>query len=67
MRTATAPKSLRLQMSDGAIVVVGFSSKGKGTSAVALEQARLPDREAAEALKQRWSERLDALAAVFER
>lgn len=61
VRTATAPKSLRLQMPDGAIVAVGFSSKGKGKSAVALEQARLPDRAAAEALKQLWSERLDAL------
>ena len=61
VRTATAPKSLRLQMPDGAIVAVGFSSKGKSKSAVALEQARLPDREAAEALKQRWSDRLDAL------
>jgi hypothetical protein len=67
VRTATAFKSLRLQMPDGAIVAVGFSSKGKGKSAVALEQARLPDRDAAEALKQRWSERLDALENALER
>ena len=67
VRTATAPKSLRLQMPDGAIIAVGFSSKGKDKSAVALEQARLPDREAAEALKQRWSERLDALEESLER
>ena len=67
VRTATAPKALRLQMPDGAIVAIGFSSKGKVKSAVALEQARLPDRETAEALKQRWSERLDALAEALER
>jgi hypothetical protein len=62
VRTATPPNSLRLQMPDGAIVAVLFTSKGKGKSSVALEQARLPDREAAEVLKQRWFERLDALA-----
>jgi hypothetical protein len=67
VRTAIAPKSLRLQLADGAIVAVGFSSKGKDRSAVALEQARLPDRETAEAIKQRWSERLDALEDVLER
>jgi len=67
VRTATAPKSLRLQMPDGAIVAVGFSSKGRDKSTVALEQARLPDRETAEALKQRWSGRLDALSDAVER
>jgi hypothetical protein len=61
VRTATAAKSMRLQMADGAIVAVGFYAKGKGKSSVALEQARLPDRETADALKQRWTERLDAL------
>ena len=65
VRTATAPKSLRLQMPDGAIVAVGFTSKGKGRSSVALEQARLPDRATADALKQRWSERLDALGETL--
>jgi uncharacterized protein YndB with AHSA1/START domain len=67
VRTATAPKSMRLQMPDGAIVVVGFSRKGGGKSVVAIEQARLPDRDAAERVKQRWSERLDALREELER
>jgi hypothetical protein len=66
VRTATSPKSMRLQLADGAIVAVGFASKGKGKSAVALEQARLPDREAAERLKQQWSARLDALREALE-
>ncbi|HEU4722378.1 MAG TPA: hypothetical protein VFS59_13550 [Gemmatimonadaceae bacterium] len=61
VRTATAPKSMRLQMPDGAIVALWFQAKGKDKSSVALEQARLPDRETADAIKQRWSERLDAL------
>ena len=66
VRTATAPKSLRLQMPDGAIVAIGFSSKGKDKSSVALEQARLPDRDTAEALKQTWSDRLDALGEALK-
>ena len=67
VRTATAPKSMRLQMPDGAVVVVGFWPKGSGKSAVAIEQARLPDRGTAERLKQLWSERLDALREELER
>jgi len=66
VRTAKSPKSLRLQMPDGAIVALWFEAKGKDKSSVALEQARLPDRETAEALKQRWSERLDALREELE-
>ena len=50
-----------------AIVAVGFYAKGTDKSSVQLEQARLPDRETAEALKQRWSERLDALREELER
>jgi hypothetical protein len=61
VRTSNPPKTMRLQMSDGAIVAVGFYPKGKDRSYVALEQARLPDKETAERLKQLWSERLDAL------
>src|SRR5438034_3825559 len=33
VRTATAPKSLRLDWSDGSIIAVGFTSKGKSKSA----------------------------------
>lgn len=67
VRTATPPKSMRLQMPDGAIVVIGFSAKGTAKSAVAIEQARLPDRGTAEQVKQRWSERLDALGEELAR
>ncbi|MFL5617572.1 MAG: SRPBCC domain-containing protein [Gemmatimonadaceae bacterium] len=66
VRTATEPKSIRLQMPDGAIVAVGFTAKGNGKSSVSLEQARLPDRETAERLKQQWTERLDALREALE-
>jgi hypothetical protein len=61
VRTATAPKSIRLGWDDGSIVVAGFMSKGKAKSAVALAHTKLPDRETATRFKEYWSERLDAL------
>jgi uncharacterized protein YndB with AHSA1/START domain len=65
IRTATAPKSIRLGWSDGSIIAVGFTSKGDGRSAVALEHGKLPDRDAATRFKAYWAERLAALAGVL--
>ena len=65
VRTATAPKSMRLDWTDGGIIAVGFFAKGKSKSAVAVEQTKLPDRETADRLKQYWSERFDALGEVL--
>ena len=65
VRTATAPKTMRLDWTDGSIIAVGFTSKGKSKSAVALEHSKLPDREAVKAIKEYWSERFDALAKVL--
>jgi hypothetical protein len=65
VRTATAPKSIRLGLADGSIVAVGFLPKGKTKSSVALSQMKLPDRETANRLKQYWSEQLDALGEVL--
>jgi hypothetical protein len=65
LRTATSPKSLRLGWTDGSIVAVGFLPKGKSRSSVAVQHEKLPDREAAQHLKQYWSDRLDALAEVL--
>ena len=67
VRTATAPKSIRLGLADGGILAVGFLPKGKGKSSVAVSQGKLPDRETAERLKAYWSERLDALGEVLTR
>lgn len=61
VRTATAPKTMRLGWSDGTIVVIGFMPKGRGKSAVAVQHTRLPSRDAASEFKKYWSERLDAL------
>lgn len=65
IRTATAPKSMRLDWTDGTIIAVGFMSKGKGKSSVAVQHSKLPDRKTADRLKQYWSDRLDALRQVL--
>ena len=65
VRTATAPKSMRLDWADGGIIAVGFFPKGKAKSMVALSHAKLADKETADRLKKFWSERLDALAEAI--
>ena len=65
VRTATAPKSIRLGWDDGSIIAVNFTNKGKSKSAVALAHTKLPDRETANRFKDYWSERLDALGEVL--
>ncbi|MFN2637570.1 MAG: hypothetical protein ABR585_11120 [Gemmatimonadaceae bacterium] len=61
VRTATEPKSMRIGWSDGNIVAVGFYPKGNAKSSVAVQHPKLPDKAAADRLKQYWSERLDLL------
>jgi hypothetical protein len=65
VRTATTPKSMRLDSTDGGIVAVWFTPKAKSRSSVALAHTKLPDRETAERLKKYWSERLDTLGEVL--
>jgi hypothetical protein len=65
VRTATAPKSLRLQWPDGTIVVVGFTAKTEAKSAVALTHTKLRDKAASDKAKKYWTDRLDALASLF--
>jgi hypothetical protein len=65
VRTATAPKSIRLGLADGSILAVGFLPKGKAKSSVAVSQNKLPDKETANRMKQFWSEQLDALGEVI--
>jgi hypothetical protein len=66
VRTATKPKSVRLDWND-TIIAVGFASKGNSRSSVALEHSRLPDRETANRLKLYWTEQLDSLGKILER
>lgn len=66
VRTATAPKSMRIGLEDGAIVAVGFYPKGKSKSSVAVQHAKLPDRESARKMKEYWSKRLEVLDAELK-
>ena len=65
LRTSIPPKSVRLGWSDGGIVAVWFTAKGKSKSSVAVQHAKLPDKETAERLKQYWAEQLDSLGATL--
>jgi hypothetical protein len=65
VRTATSPKSMRLEWADGGIIAVWFESKGRSKSVVALAHTKLPDKETADRLKKYWSARLDALGEVL--
>ena len=65
VRTATAPKSMRLGWPDGTIIAVGFTPKGPAKSAVALAHTKLADRETADRLKAYWAQRLDELAELI--
>lgn len=65
VRTATAPKSLRLQWPDGTIVAVGFMAKGSAKSVAALAHMKLGDKATADNLKKYWTDRLDALASLL--
>jgi hypothetical protein len=65
VRTATVPKSLRLQWPDGAIIAVFFTAKGPAKSVVALAHTKLPDKASADRAKKYWTGRLEALATML--
>jgi hypothetical protein len=65
IRTATSPKSMRLDWTDGSIVAVGFMPKGESKSSVAVAHTKLPDWETADRLRKEWDQRLDALGKVM--
>ena len=66
VRTAHENKTMRTQLDDGTLVQFYFTDKGAGKSSVALQQQKLADKETAERMKQWWTERLDALAALLK-
>jgi uncharacterized protein YndB with AHSA1/START domain len=67
VRTATASRSARYDWGDGSSRVnVGFTAKSDTTSTIALSHERLPDADAAEAMKAWWRERLTELKSVLE-
>ncbi|HSL71405.1 MAG TPA: hypothetical protein VK864_14255, partial [Longimicrobiales bacterium] len=66
VRTARRPRSMRLGMSDGTVVVLGFLAKGDAKSVVAVQHTKLPDRAAADRMKAFWSRQLDALSGILD-
>jgi hypothetical protein len=66
VRTATAPKSMRLQWPDGTLVIAWFMPKGAAKSSVAVQHTKLRDKAASDEAKQFWSSRFDALASMFK-
>ena len=65
VRSATAPKAMRILWPDGSVVIAGFTAKGPAKSSVAIAHTKLADRETANQLKGYWAERFDALADVL--
>ena len=65
IRTATEDKSMRCRLADDAPLDLYFTAKGDAKSAVSLQLRNLPDREAAEEMKQIWGERLDGLKQML--
>jgi len=64
VRSATAPKRIRLAWPDGTSVVVGFVAKGPAKSSAAIQHDNLATRAAALDAKRAWGERLDRLAEI---
>ena len=64
IRKSTRARSIRLEQ-DGAIIAVGFTRLGAAKSSVAIEESRLPSRDAVAEVKKYWGERFDALGALL--
>ena len=67
LRVSTPPRSARFDWEGGASrVAVGFIAKGETRSSVAVGHERLPDTEAADAMKALWRARLVELQHLLE-
>lgn len=65
VRTATAPKTIRLTWPDGTIVIGYLTPKGPGKTQLAVTHTKLATKAAAEAMKSEWAARLSALGALL--
>jgi uncharacterized protein YndB with AHSA1/START domain len=66
VRKATPSKSVRITWEDDTSVEVWLTAKGAGKSIAQVQHRKLPDKQAAERMKQYWAERLDALGEVLK-
>ena len=67
LRSATAPKAVRLTWPDGSRVIVALSAKGPAKSQLTLSHERLPDGESVERMRTEWRDRLTGLKTRLER
>jgi hypothetical protein len=65
VRGSTPNKTIRLRWEDGSPIDVGFLAKGESKSQVALEHRKLATKADADRIRAFWTERLNALAAMF--
>jgi hypothetical protein len=66
VRTATKPKTMRLDWGEVGRLAVYFDPSGERTR-LAVQHEKLPDREAAERWKAFWRERVAALKDLLEK
>jgi hypothetical protein len=64
-RSASPPKSVRFDASDGTLVLANLSAKGENKTAVQVEIAKLASAEDVTAAKEAWRTRLERLAERF--
>jgi uncharacterized protein YndB with AHSA1/START domain len=65
VRTAVAPKYMRVTWPDETSVVVGFTAMGAAKSQVAVQHEKLKDKAAVLRTKEFWAGRFDALKEVL--
>ena len=65
IRTSTREKSMRITWEDESSVEAYFTAKGDAKSQVALQHRKLPNKAAAEKMKQFWGQRLLALSELL--
>jgi hypothetical protein len=66
VRTATKPKTMRLDWGEGGRLAVYFDVSGEQTR-LAVQHEQLPDKEAAERWKAFWRDRVAALKDLLEK
>ena len=62
IRTANAPKSLRITWPDGTGVEVSITARGRQKCTVAVQHGKLPDAKTRDKKKAFWKSALDRLA-----
>jgi hypothetical protein len=65
VRTATSPKTVRLQWPDNTIVVVGLTAKGDTKSVVSVVHTKLASKAASDAIKKEWTTHLEELTTFL--